>query len=70
MIFMFFAAGVAVVFFVGSLILLHHGRHLGLRYRMIKGTGSTAGLATVEGAIFALMGLLGVHDLRRPAALR
>jgi hypothetical protein len=48
---------------------LHHGRHLGLRYRMIKGAGSTAGLATVEGAIFALGIAFGVQDLRRSPAL-
>ena len=58
MIFVFFATFVAAVFFVGSLISLHYGRHLGLRYRNHKGADITAGLATVEGAIFGLMGLL------------
>ena len=58
MIFVFFATFVAAVFFVGSLISLHCGRHLGLRYRNHKGADITAGLATVEGAIFGLMGLL------------
>jgi hypothetical protein len=58
MIFVFFATFVAAVFFVGSLISLHYGRHLGLRYRNHKGADITAGLATVEGALFGLMGLL------------
>jgi hypothetical protein len=58
MIFVFFATFVAAAFFVGSLISLHYGRHLGLRYRNYKGADITAGLATVEGAIFGLMGLL------------
>jgi hypothetical protein len=54
MIFMLFAVAIAALFFVGSLILLRLGHHLGLRYRKRSGTG---GLATVEGAIFGLMGL-------------
>src|ERR1700704_3771763 len=58
MIFMLFAVAIAAVFFVGSLILLRLGRHLGLRYRKRNGTEGTGGLATVEGAIFGLMGLL------------
>ena len=58
MIFMFFAAEIAAIFFVCSLIALHCGRTLGLRYRKHEGADSMAGLATVEGAIFGLMGLL------------
>jgi len=58
MIFMFFAAGIAALFFVGSLILLRLGQHLGFRHRKRNGADGTGGLATVEGAIFALMGLL------------
>ena len=58
MIFMFFAAGISAVFFVCSLVALHCGRALGLRYRKHEGAASMAGLATVEGAIFGLMGLL------------
>jgi CDP-diglyceride synthetase len=58
MIFMFFAAGIAAIFFVGSVVALHCGRTLGLRYRKHKEADSMAGLATVEGAIFGLMGLL------------
>src|SRR5215470_18677648 len=58
MIFMFFAVGIAAAFFVGSLIALRSGQHLGLRHRKREGANGTAGLATVEGAIFGLMGLL------------
>jgi hypothetical protein len=58
MIFMLFAAGIAAAFFVGSLISLYYGRRLGLRYRKHANGESTAGLSTVEGAIFGLMGLL------------
>jgi hypothetical protein len=47
-----------MAFFVSSLILLNYGRHLGLRYLRQRGADSMAGLATVEGAIFALIGLL------------
>ena len=57
MIFLFFAASVAGIFFVASLLAQHLGRYLGLRYRK-RGADVTAGLATVEGAIFGLMGLL------------
>ena len=58
MIFMFFSAGIAAIFFVGSLIALHGGRNLGLQYRKQEGADGMVGLATVEGAIFGLMGLL------------
>src|SRR5512132_3431561 len=57
--FALFALVIAVVFFVSSLALLNFGRHLGLRYlQQQKGAGSMAGLTTVEGAVFALIGLL------------
>jgi hypothetical protein len=58
MIFMLFAAGISAAFFVGSLIALNYGRLLGLRYRLQKQADGMAGLATVESAIFGLMGLL------------
>jgi hypothetical protein len=58
MIFMLFAIAIAALFFVGSLISLRLGRDLGLRYRKRNGTEGTGGLATVESAIFGLMGLL------------
>ena len=58
MIFLFFSVGIAAVFFVGSLILLNYGRNLGLRYIRQGGASGMAGLATAEGAVFALVGLL------------
>src|SRR5215472_337974 len=56
--FMFFATAIAAVFFVSSLVSFQYGRRLGLRYQKYKGANGTAGLSTVEGAIFGLMGLL------------
>ena len=59
MIFALFALAIAAVFFASSLILLNFGRHLGLRYlQQQKDAANMAGLATVEGAVFALIGLL------------
>src|SRR5215471_10151391 len=58
MIFMFLAAAIAALFFVSSLFVLRWGQRLGLRHRKRGGTDGTAGLASVEGAIFGLMGLL------------
>ena len=59
MIFGFFALAIAAAFFASSLILLNYGRHLGLRYlQQKKDAANMAGLATVEGAVFALIGLL------------
>jgi hypothetical protein len=58
MIFMLFSMALAAAFFVGSLILLNSGRHVGLRYFKQEGASSMAGLSTVEGAVFGLMGLL------------
>ena len=59
MIFGFFALAIAAAFFASSLILLNYGRHLGLRFlQQKKDAANMAGLATVEGAVFALIGLL------------
>ena len=59
MIFALFALAIAAAFFASSLILLNYGRHLGLRYlQQKKDSANMAGLATVEGAVFALIGLL------------
>jgi hypothetical protein len=55
--FVLFSITVAAAFFVSSLVLLNFGRRLGLRYLRQEG-GSLAGLSTVEGAVFALIGLL------------
>jgi hypothetical protein len=57
MLFMFFAVGVAAVFFVGSLFALYFGQRLGHHYRRVGGDG-IGGLGTLESAIFGLMGLL------------
>jgi len=57
MFFFLFAVLIAVAFFVGSLVLLNYGLHLGLRY-LKKDAATMAGLTTVEGAVFALIGLL------------
>ena len=58
MMFIVFALGLTVVFFMASLFLLSYGRTLGLRYLRRKDDHSMAGLPTVEGAVFALIGLL------------
>jgi hypothetical protein len=58
MIFGLFALAITAAFFGSSLILLNYGRLLGLRYRQQQGAESMAGLPSVEGAVFALVGLL------------
>ncbi|WP_050423335.1 hypothetical protein [Bradyrhizobium tropiciagri] len=58
MVFLLFAVAIAALFFVGALLALRLGRHLGSRYRKQNGVDDVGGLATVEGAIFGLMGLL------------
>ena len=58
MIFSLFAVAITAAFFVSSLVLLNYGRQLGLRYRQQQGAESMAGLPSVEGAVFALVGLL------------
>jgi hypothetical protein len=57
MTFILFSLGVAAAFFVSSLVLLNIGRQLSLRYLRQEGDSMT-GLTTVEGAVFALIGLL------------
>lgn len=58
MFFMFFAVAIALAMFVGSLALMEYGRRLGLRRLATEGNAAMAGLNAVEGAVFALMGLL------------
>jgi hypothetical protein len=58
MAFFLFSGGIALLIFGGSLILLSIGRQIGRRYLARQGTESMAGLNAVEGAVFALMGLL------------
>ena len=57
MTFVLFSLAIAATFFISSLILLNYGRSIGLRY-VNKDAGNMAGLSTVEGAVFALIGLL------------
>lgn len=58
MMFFLFSGGVALLIFGGSIFLLILGRRLGTRYLERQGTDAMAGLNAVEGAVFALMGLL------------
>ena len=58
MTFLLFAMGVAAGIFLGSLFLLEIGRRLGARRLAQEGNGAFTGLNAVEGAVFALMGLL------------
>ena len=48
----------AVLLFVGMLILLETGRRLGVRRRPKESEGERGSLGTIEGAVFALFGLL------------
>jgi hypothetical protein len=58
MIFLLFAMGVAAGIFFGSLFLLEYGRRLGARRLGREGNDAFTVLNAVEGAVFALMGLL------------
>ena len=48
----------AVLLFFGMLILLEAGRRLGIRRRPKESEGERGSLGTVEGAVFALFGLM------------
>jgi len=48
----------AVLLFLGMLILLETGRRLGVRRRPKESEGERGSLSTIEGAVFALFGLL------------
>jgi hypothetical protein len=58
MLFMFFSVGVALAMFIGSLALMEFGRRIGMKRLAEEGTSAMNGLSAVEGAVFALMGLL------------
>ncbi len=58
MTFELFAIAAAASFLVGCVGLLALGRRLGQRHIGQAGTGAMAGLDAVEGAVFALLGLL------------
>jgi hypothetical protein len=55
--FFIFLLGMTAAFFASSLFLLNFGRRLGLQY-LEQQKGDMTGLPTVEGAVFALIGLL------------
>ena len=48
----------AVLLFCGMLVLLETGRRLGVRRRPSESEGERGSLGTIEGAVFALFGLL------------
>src|SRR5271156_1422892 len=48
----------ALLLFLGMLILLETGRRLGIRRRPRESEGERSSLGAVEGAVFALFGLL------------
>src|SRR6187200_3004976 len=56
--FLLFSSAVSVGFFIGSLILMSVGRRLGARYLVREKAAAVVGLNAIEGAIFALMGLI------------
>jgi hypothetical protein len=63
MLFMFFAVGIALAMFFGSMALMELGRRIGSRRLAEEGTSAMTGLSAVEGAVFALMGLLLAFSL-------
>jgi hypothetical protein len=48
----------AVLLLIGMLLMLESGRRLGVRRRPKESEGERGGLGTVEGAVFALFGLM------------
>jgi hypothetical protein len=48
----------ALVLFIGMLVLIEIGRRFGVRRRPRESEGERGGLGTVEGALFALFGLM------------
>jgi hypothetical protein len=48
----------ALILFVGMLVLMEIGRRFGVRRRPKESEGERSGLGTVEGAVFALFGLM------------
>ena len=57
-IFTLIAVLIFVIIFASALIMLQVGRRIGVRRRAVDPEGSAAGLGTIEGAVFGLMGLL------------
>jgi hypothetical protein len=48
----------ALLLFVGMLVMLEVGRRLGIRRRPVESDGERGSLGTIEGAMFALFGLV------------
>jgi len=48
----------SVLLFVGLLIMLEFGRHFGIRRRSKEAANERSNLGAIEGAVFALFGLL------------
>jgi hypothetical protein len=48
----------SIIFFVGMMIMLETGRRLAIRRRAAEAEGERSNLGTIEGAVFALFGLL------------
>lgn len=61
--FYLFVGGVVVLVFFGSLFLLRLGRRTGQRFISKHGQSSLVGFNVVEGAVFALMGLILAFSL-------
>jgi hypothetical protein len=53
-----FASLITFVLFVGMVALLEIGRRIGVRRRANDPEGAQAGTGAVDGAVFALLGLL------------
>lgn len=58
----------AVALFVGMMIMLEIGRRLGDRYELLDPDGAHTGTGPVEGAVFALFGLLVAFSFSGAAA--
>ena len=56
--FALFSIAITIGFFASSVFLLNFGRHLGQRYLRRAAADSITGFGQVEGAVFALVGLL------------
>lgn len=70
MFFLFFAVGVALAMFVGSLALMELGRRIGLKRLADEGSVAMAGLSAVEGAVFCPDGpSSGFYSVRRSTAV-
>ena len=65
-----FSVYVAVGLFIGMLCLLEVGRRVGQRRRAADIEGARAGVGVVDGAVFALLGLLLAFTFSGAAALR